>query len=156
MSDTRKRYVTWTELFNRCRLLAEQIHENGEPVHLTAIARGGWVPARLIGGYLEAQGIRVSYSTIHVHSYDDSNQQKAVTITEPQIYEPPHSEQWWLIDDLVDSGNTVEALLTEIYRTPRLAVVFYKTESSVTPELYAEMTAADEWIVFPYETEARE
>ncbi len=159
---SKKRFVTWSELTRRCHLLASTIAADGNRnVHLTAIARGGWIPARLIGGYLEQEGVKVEYSTVHAASYDHKNEQASVVEIQSPFYIPPADQAWWLVDDLVDTGLTAQTLLDlaeKENRTPlpSICVVFFKTGSLVVPDAYGEITSADEWIVFPYETEAFE
>jgi hypoxanthine phosphoribosyltransferase len=159
MSEPRKRFVTNTELMLRCRMLADVIANDGEnQIHLVAVGRGGWVPTRLISGFLEAKGLDVTTSSTIISSYTGTQRGK-ITFHDDLRIESGRAN--WIIDDLVDSGSTMEAILARARQTHagmiiQTAVVFYKPKSTHTPTAYAEVVDSGEWIVFPYETEAME
>ena len=172
MSEIKKRFVTWFELTNRCRLLADLILANPNPaampdVHLVAIGSGGWIPTRLISGYLQQKGATVYTSSISVRSYEDKKQKDVRILSTPTNRTNDNGEAGSfgdpdayhiVIDDLVDSGDTMDAVWRYFNQTqPDLhfdtAVVYNKPHSLWKPTYFGELVDSGEWVVFPYETE---
>jgi hypoxanthine phosphoribosyltransferase len=69
-------------------------------------------------------------------------------------------DQLLLIDDVFDSGRSLEAIIAELRRRCRrnlpeqirVATVYYKparNRSNLTPDFY--VRATDQWLVFPHE-----
>ncbi len=164
MSEPNKRFVTWFELTQRCKLLADAICVDPSPqanvdFHLVAIGSGGWIPARLVGGYLEKKGCVVSYSSITIKSYFEK-QQAEIDIQSTPSKIGDDGCIVILVDDLVDTGDTMDAAFRWVHDqfkiTAQSAVVFYKPKSLYVPDAYSEIVDNNEWIVFPYETEDSE
>lgn len=168
MSETKKRFVTWFELNNRCRMIADMIAQDPNyqaipDIHLMAIGSGGWIPARLISGYLQQKGCGVTTSSISVKSYENKKQRELKIQSIPSTDGEPGSlgdtsAYHLIVDDLVDSGDTMDAvwrLCKEQWPDVLFdtAVVFYKPHSLWKPNVFAELVDSGEWIVFPYETE---
>ena len=104
-------HVSWDQIHRDSRALAWRL-ENKGPVNghwkgIIAITRGGMVPAMIVARELD---IRI-VETISIKSYDHKNQSDA------KILKPPNAEVISdgtgivIIDDLVDSGKTMELVI---------------------------------------------
>lgn len=71
----------------------------------------------------------------------------------PMIFETSQiTEQTLIVDDLTDSGATMNMLSARLPIMPKTAVLYHNKESKYKPTYYADLKP-DAWIVFPYETE---
>ena len=156
MTEPRKRFVTWSELTARCTMLAKAIAGKGdEEVHLVALARGGWIPARMIQGALQALGITCSISSIRMESYEGTKKGAVKVYGNLSLGSGCVN---YFVDDLVDTGDTMKHAFALANREAAgmqvfSCVIFFKPKSSHSPTIFAEVVDDDEWIVFPYELE---
>src|SRR5215813_625908 len=102
--------VNWEELEHDAKALARHLLQRGPWKGIVAVTRGGLVPTAIIARALDIRLIE----TVCVIGYqpDDYNPQRAAEIT---IIKPPpmhvgDGERWLVVDDLVDTGRTVEVL----------------------------------------------
>lgn len=152
-----KRYVTWDEIdtWSRWALndLLEQIEECGQ-VHLIAVARGGWIPARLIAGLLEANGLNVTYDSVRASSYEGEEQGE---LTVDDSFEIPDTDVVVIVDDLVDTGETMEALVRIAQGKTDCevltCVLIQKDCSKFSPSSRGIVLEGGTWVVFPFELE---
>jgi len=152
-----KRYVTWHEIdsWSRWALndLQEQIEEC-ERVHLIAIARGGWIPARLIAGLLEANGLKVTYDSVSASSYEGEVQGELMV---DDSFEIPDTDVVVIVDDLVDTGETMEALVRIAQGKTNCevltCVLIEKDCTTFTPSSRGIVLEGGTWVVFPFELE---
>ena len=56
-----------------------------------------------------------------------------------------------LVDDILDSGNTIKQFMTQLYFLPKIACLVLNKSSSYTPDVYSFYNYNNEWIRFPYE-----
>lgn len=118
------------------------------PDVIVAIARGGLMLGQLMGYGL---GIR-NIQSIRVESYDGDVQRECVTIT--GHCELDKAERILIVDDIVDSGNTLRAILDHFdqvapHAQKRSASLFYKPSASVLPDYGVHEATA--WIDFFWE-----
>lgn len=145
-----KRY-TYKELEKDCVSLAKQIPWEFSPkkTSIVAITTGGLIPATILAKLLKIKEIY----TIGYSSYKGRvrNQLKRTT----KLYEKIDSELIILVDDIVDSGNTMVTALTDIQKATNFnqqiftVVLHYKPFSDFLPDLYAHKTT--QWIEYPWE-----
>ena len=103
-------HVSWDQLHRDARALAWRLDgkgpDNGAWKAVVAITRGGMAPAMIVARELDIRAV----DTISVKSYDHQSQ------SEPQILKSPNSgvigdgTGILIIDDLVDTGKTLEAV----------------------------------------------
>ncbi len=116
-----------------------------------AITRGGLVPACLLAQITGQRQI----DTLVVRSYSDERVQEEVHILH-RGYGHLRGRSVLLIDDLVDSGRTLDDC-TEYLRQEagaslvETAVIYRKAGSQYQPTYCIEEKPRDEWIVFPWE-----
>ena len=140
----------WSYIYELCIQLADEIVKSKyKPDLLVAVARGGWIPGRLLSDILDEPEV----ATIKVEHYVDIYK----TLKEPEITQPlpidVRGKKMLVIDDIADSGRSLklvkEYLLKQGAADVRIAALYRKPWSEVIPEYCARVT--DAWIVFPHE-----
>ena len=66
-----------------------------------------------------------------------------------EVYERD-KEEILIVDDIVDTGETMSRFKDVDSHYPMVASLFYKTESEIVPDYYAK-SIGHIWIVFPWE-----
>ena len=124
----------------------------GRPSLIVYIERGGMVIARLLSDYLEVKdmvSIKASYYT------DDGLPSGSVNISNFNFRKQGNGGYVLLVDDIADTGKTIEAVLEVLKRAiPSkivIATAIYKPQSIIKPDVYAYTVDNDTWIVFDYE-----
>lgn len=111
-----KVYVSWDDIETLVDQLCRAIIVSGKQItSVTGLQRGGLIPAVMVSHKLN---IPYVYS-IHPNTL--------------------------VIDDICDSGETLNSVLT-----PLTAVLHYKPTAKHTPTFFAQ-EVGDEWIVYPWE-----
>jgi len=148
----RIREITWEEYLEDVKKLALIIKEsNFKPDVIVAVARGGFVPARVISDIIGVDLIL----TIVAKAYKGIGRKSKVVII--QSFDCKHiiGKDVLVVDDIVDSGETMVKVLEFIYkcspREVRSATVYHKPWSKIVPDYY--IKTVKDWIVFPYEKE---
>jgi len=133
------------------------------PTFLVGIWRGGAPIGIAVQEILEYNGIECDHVSIRTSSYTGIDQQSRtvrVHAVDYLVSSLNAEDQLLLIDDVFDSGRSLEAVIAELRRrcrrnTPeqiRVATVYYKptrNRSNLIPDFY--VRATDQWLVFPHE-----
>jgi len=115
-----------------------------------AITRGGLVPCCLLSKLTGMQQI----DTFCINSYVEGQQR------DPRMslksFSHLHGQSVLIVDDLVDSGDTMMLAVMTIRKlgSPTLiqtATLFKKDGSSFTPDYFVHAVPANEWLIFPWE-----
>lgn len=148
-------HVSWDQLHRDARALAWRLDghgpENGAWRAVVAITRGGMAPAMIIARELDVRTV----DTISVKSYHSSGG-KADDRREAQVLKSPDKEMMrdgegiLVIDDLVDSGKTLE-LVRSLYPRAHFACVYAKPEGEKQADTYITSVSQDTWIFFPWD-----
>ncbi len=144
-------HVSWDQIHRDARALAWRLQGRGPEADgawraIVGITRGGLVPAMIVARELD---IRV-VDTISVKSYNHQSQ------TQPQVTKPPQAELMGdgsgilVVDDLVDSGKTLE-LVRRLYPQAHFATVYAKPAGRVQVDTYITEVSQDTWIFFPWD-----
>ena len=118
---------------------------------VVAITRGGMAPAMIIARELDIRTV----DTISVKSYH-SGGGKADQRREAQVLKSPDAELVGdgdgilIIDDLVDSGKTLE-LVRSLYPKAHVATVYAKPMGKPMVDSYITEVSQDTWIFFPWD-----
>ncbi len=145
--------------------LARAIWDDGfRPDFLIGIWRGGTPPGILIHEYFRLRGVDPYHTAIKTQSYEGmqrGNSGVEIKGLEHIIDVLEADNRALLIDDVFDTGHTMEAILEQIRRRARrnapelrVATVYYKplrNETAIQPDYWQVET--DDWIVFPHELE---
>ena len=143
-------HVSWDQLHRDSRALAwrldKQGPEAGEWRAIVAITRGGLAPAMIIARELDIRLV----DTISVKSYNWQEQ------TAPRVLKAPDAELMrdgsgiLVIDDLVDTGKTLE-LVRALYPKAHFATVYAKPQGRGMVDTYITEVSQDTWIFFPWD-----
>ena len=143
--------VSWEELHRNSKALAWRLIELGPWKGMMAITRGGLVPAAVVARELDIRFIE----TVCVIGYqpDDTKPQQTKEAT---ILKPPANvgdgEGWLVIDDLVDTGRTVDVLRKTIPKA-HYAAVYAKPLGRPLVDTFITEVSQDTWIYFPWDVE---
>jgi len=136
----------WIEFHRLCRLLARMLADRGSWRRLVAVTRGGLVPAGIVAAEL---GIR-EIETVSIVSYDDRVQGDLSVVKPIDRAIAAASSEVLIVDDLVDTGRTAEAV-RRLLPGAHLATVFAKPAGRPLVDTVVAEVAQDVWIVFPWD-----
>jgi len=164
MSD--KQYLSAQGLLEDSWKLAEQILKSDfRPTFMIAVWRGGVPIGIAVQEYLSYHGIDTDNIAIRTSSYqgiDQQARQVAVHGLGYLVKNIQHSDSLLIVDDVFDSGRSIEAIVNELTRlarrnTPhdiRIAVPYFKPARNRTnrvPDYYLYET--DAWLKYPHSLE---
>ncbi len=148
-------HVSWDQIHRDSRALAWRLDghgpDDGNWRAIVAITRGGMAPAMIVAREL---GIR-TVDTISVKSYH-SGGGKEDERREAQVLNKPDPELMsdgtgiLIVDDLVDSGKTLE-LVRQMYPKAHFACVYAKPEGEKQADTFITTVSQDTWIFFPWD-----
>lgn len=139
--DQRLRHLTWVEVEQYVREIVRQLGPTPKIKHILAVARGGMVPAVMLAHHLNVPVESVTVKTYHG--------KKAGT---PVIYDAPEIkdvDDWLIVDDIADTGATINAL-RDLYPGIRVAALVQK-ETQMAADYFGADVKLSEWVVFPWE-----
>jgi len=144
MAKTKK--LTWHAVLKLSDQLAAKIEDSGiEFDVLIGLARGGWVPTRLLSERLNVKRI----ASIGI-SYEDEERTKLTAYSMPSPIEK--GQKILLIEDRLESGKSLKKA-TEIFKSQgadiKTACFFTSADSVIRPDYILEET--DNQIIFPWE-----
>ena len=147
--------VSWVELHRDSRYLSEVLHAKGPWKGIIAVTRGGLVPAALVARELDIRLV----DTICVTSYDagtDGNTSGAPAQRQGEVQVlkgvAGDGDGYLLIDDLVDTGRTAQAvrrLLPKAY----FATLYAKPTGRPIVDTFVKEFKQNKWIHFPWDIE---
>jgi hypothetical protein len=95
----------WKEVYNLTLQLSERISESGfTPDLIVGIARGGWIPARILSDVLYASAM----FNVRIEYYSDVGiRGKEPTVTQP-LSIPIEEKKILLVDEVSDTGDSLK------------------------------------------------
>jgi hypoxanthine phosphoribosyltransferase len=147
----RAEYVSWSKMAAMGRTLAGRIQDSGfRPEVIVAIARGGYVPARILCDYL---GVSELASLRIVHYQAGANKEKRARLVAP-LNLPVAGKKVLLVDDLIDTGETFQVALAHLLSLGvaelRSAVMLAKPGAGAEADFVARRLKVWRWVVFPW------
>ena len=144
-------HVSWDQIHRDSRALAWRLDhqgpgEDGAWKAVVAITRGGMAPAMIVSRELN---IRV-VDTISVKSYDHQSQASAQVLKAPDAELMGDGTGILVIDDLVDSGRTLE-VVRDLYPHAHFATVYAKPKGRPMVHTFITEVSQDTWIFFPWD-----
>ncbi len=144
-------HVSWDQLHRDARALAWRLDgqgplDSGAWKAVVAITRGGMAPAMIVARELDIRTV----DTISVKSYNHQ------TRSEPQVIKAPDMELIGdgtgvlIIDDLVDTGRTLE-VVKALMPAAHIATVYAKPKGRPMVDTYITEVSQDTWIFFPWD-----
>jgi len=118
-----KLYISWSEFDSSLKLFAERIKQFKEVTvsNIYGIPRGGLMVAICLSHLLS---LPIVYFSL--------------------------TKDTLIIDDVIDTGRTLEARYSEGYK---VASLYWCKESSFKPHIYVNQKLKNQWIVLPWEYE---
>lgn len=143
-------HVSWDQLHRDARALAWRLDGHGPQDGgwraVVAITRGGMAPAMIVSRELDIRTV----DTISIKSYDHQNQTEASVLKRPDPELMGDGEGILVIDDLVDSGKTLE-LVRELYPKAHFATIYAKPKGEAQVDTFITGVSQDTWIFFPWD-----
>lgn len=143
-------HVSWDQVHRDSRALAWRLDgrgpDDGNWKAIVAITRGGMAPAMIVARELDIRVI----DTISVKSYSHQDQSEAKVLKAPDADMIGDGSGVLVIDDLVDSGKTLE-LVRELYPNAHFATVYAKPKGEPQVDTFITGVSQDTWIFFPWD-----
>ena len=161
-----KRYIRPQSLLDDSFRLGGLIYDSGfRPSFILALWRGGAPIGIAVQEFLAYRGVETDHIAIRTASYTGiDNQSREIEIYGMNylIKNVTHEDRLLIVDDVFDTGRTIEALVDHLRakarrNTPediRVAVPWYKPARNLTdrvPDYYLHETT--QWIKFPHSLE---
>ncbi len=159
-----KTYITAHQLLEASFQLAHQVFDDGfRPDFIVGVWRGGASVGIVVQEYFEYKGVSTDHTAIRTSSYLGIKQQsKQIRVygLHYLLQQIAEIERLLIVDDVYDSGRSLEALIAEIRHQAgsqvpsdiRIACPWYKpsmTRVDRLPDYYIHRD--DNWLVFPHE-----
>ncbi|MEX2519721.1 MAG: xanthine phosphoribosyltransferase [Paracoccaceae bacterium] len=143
-------HISWEQIHRDSRALAWRLDGQG-PIDggwkaVVAITRGGMVPACIIARELNLRIV----DTISVKSYEHQAQASAEILKAPDAALMGDGDGVLVIDDLVDSGRTLEVVRAR-YPRAHFATVYAKPKGRPMVDSFITEVSQDTWIFFPWD-----
>lgn len=160
---TGKIFVSAEQLLLDSYRLAKMVYSDGfTPDFLVGLWRGGTPVGIAVHEYFKYRGINPNHIPLKTQLYQgqESTHRVEVIGMENLFSQMKGSEKILIVDDVFDSGLTIDTVLSLIEkRFPkipviRVATVYYKPKNNQTerkPDYFVNVTEG--WIVFPHEIE---
>jgi len=146
-------YVEWPEIESQVKEIVDHLVLSAiQPIRILGIGRGGLIPAAMITylyGCITDEHPLIE--SLDVTSYHNEERGKLKLHGVPSDL-LSKGMRTLIVDDIVDSGATLEAL-KEILPLAQTAVLVYKETSSVKPDFCGHVDKDGDryWYVFPWE-----
>ncbi len=140
----------WNEIYNLCLELAKKVKDdNYSPEIIVGVARGGWIPARILSDLLEN-----SYTAnIKIDFYRGVGETRERPVITQTISTGVEGKRVLVADDVADSGKSLKVAKEHLEHCGativKIATIYYKPWSIIKPDYYIEETSS--WIIFPWE-----
>jgi len=143
-------HISWDQIHRDSRALAWRLDgkgpDDGAWRAIVAITRGGMAPAMIVARELDIRTV----DTISVKSYDNQSQSEASVLKSPDSELMGDGTGILILDDLVDSGKTLE-LVRSIYPNAHYATVYAKPKGEPMVDTFITGVSQDTWIFFPWD-----
>uniref|UniRef100_A0A7C3MK37 Phosphoribosyltransferase n=1 Tax=Dictyoglomus thermophilum TaxID=14 RepID=A0A7C3MK37_DICTH len=141
---------SWEEIYNLCLDLADEINKNKfNPEVIVGIARGGWIPARILSDLL-GNSYTANLKIDFYRGVGETKERPIITQTISTIVE---GKKVLIADDVADSGKSLKVAKEHLEQCGatqvKIATIYYKPWSIIKPDFYIKETEA--WIIFPWE-----
>ncbi|MGP1355377.1 xanthine phosphoribosyltransferase [Roseicyclus sp.] len=144
-------HVSWDQIHRDARALAWRLDKRGPGADgawraVVAITRGGMAPAMIVARELDIRMV----DTISVKSYNHQTQAAPVVLNRPDDTMMGDGEGVLVVDDLVDTGKTLE-VVRALYPRAHFATVYAKPKGEPMVDTFITGVSQDTWIFFPWD-----
>jgi len=143
--------ITWEDIYGLCHQLVRQLHkENFRIDIIVAIARGGYIPGRILSDMLGIQDL----TCFKIEHYQGAYRQHEAFVKYP-LNADINGRNVLLLDDVCDSGDTFAVGIEHIRQCGtvnemRTAALHLKTVSKFIPDFYVEEVREWRWLIYPW------
>ena len=148
-------HISWDQIHRDSRALAWRLDgkgpDDGAWKAVVAITRGGMAPAMIVARELDVRTVD-TISVVSYHSGGGAADQRR----EARVLKSPDADIMGdgtgvlIVDDLVDSGKTLE-LVRKLYPNAHFATVYAKPEGEPQVDTFITEVSQDTWIFFPWD-----
>jgi xanthine phosphoribosyltransferase len=143
-------HISWDQIHRDSRALAWRLDgkgpDDGAWKAIVAITRGGMAPAMIIARELDVRTV----DTISIKSYDHQKRSQAKVLKAPDADMMGDGTGILIIDDLVDTGKTLE-VVKDLYPAAHIATVYAKPKGRPMVDSFITEVSQDTWIFFPWD-----
>ena len=144
-------FVSWNRTYQWARQLAGNIQASGfKPDVIVAIARGGYVPARIVCDFLNIYKL----ASIRIVHYGAGGRKKKSARLSSPLNVDVGGLRVLVVDDLIDTGLTLRIALDHIRSCGaaevKSAALLYKKVAVCAPDYYIRKVIKWRWIIFPW------
>ncbi|CUH41048.1 Xanthine phosphoribosyltransferase [Jannaschia seosinensis] len=143
-------HISWDQIHRDSRALAWRLDgrgpDDGHWRAVVAITRGGMAPAMIVARELDIRLV----DTISIKSYAHQTQGEPVVLSKPEDAMVGDGDGVLVIDDLVDSGKTLE-VVRSLYPKAHFATVYAKPQGEPMVDTFITGVSQDTWIFFPWD-----
>ncbi|MET4128120.1 xanthine phosphoribosyltransferase [Roseovarius sp. MBR-6] len=142
-------HVSWDQIHRDARALAWRLQgeaPEGGWRAVVAITRGGMAPAMIVARELDIRTV----DTISVKSYNHQEQTAPRIIKFPDMEIVGDGAGVLIVDDLVDTGRTLEVVRATMPRA-HVATVYAKPMGRAQVDTFITEVSQDTWIFFPWD-----
>ena len=140
--------VSWEEIHRNSKALAWRLSELKIYDGIIAVTRGGLVPAAIVARELDIRLI----DTFCVLSYNQKTKGDIKVLKESSVAN--NGENWLIVDDLVDTGETIKAIRLSLPNA-HYATVYAKPSGREQVDTFITEVSQDTWIYFPWDMEMK-
>ncbi|MCV2885197.1 phosphoribosyltransferase family protein [Aestuariibacter sp. AA17] len=159
-----KTFITAQQLLEDSFRLAAKVYESGfRPHFIVGIWRGGAPIGIAVQEYFDFKEVETDHIAVRTSSYygiDQQSKEIKVHGLHYLIENANEEDSLLIVDDVFDSGRSVEALIKQIKKLSRrnmphdvrIACPWYKPQNNKTdivPDYFVH--ESEEWLVFPHE-----
>ncbi|KNG92971.1 xanthine phosphoribosyltransferase [Pseudaestuariivita atlantica] len=147
-------HVSWDQLHRDARALAWRLQgeapESGWKA-VVAITRGGMAPAMIVARELDIRTVdTISVKSYHSGGGKADQRRDAEVLKSPDATVMGDGKGILIVDDLVDSGKTLE-LVRSLYPQAHVATVYAKPMGRPQVNTFITEVSQDTWIFFPWD-----
>jgi hypothetical protein len=141
---------TWNQIYKMLLNLADKIRKNGfKPDIIVGVSRGGWPPARVLSDLMDNPNLANVRAEFYLGVAETKGEP---TLTQPVSVDVA-GKRVLVVDEIADTGKSLKLVKEHIVkqgaREVKIATVYYKPWSIITPDYYEKETSR--WVVFPWE-----
>lgn len=143
--------ITWPEIYRLCLDISKQVRSSGyQPDIVIAIARGGFIPARLVCDFLDLNAL----TSIKIQHYRSGADRQEKAALEYPLCTEIKDLNVLLVDDVNDSGDTLKLAVSYLQTFQpadiKTIVMHQKITSPYPVDYYAKKIIKWRWLIYPW------
>ena len=148
MDNNAKIYISWDQFHQDTLQLCNKIKDINNIKGIVCITRGGLVPCAIVASKLNIRKIE----SVSIKSYKENLtlSDSFEILVEPKEAMQDLGKDWIVIDELIDSGQTLNYIKT-ILPLAKIYTVYSKILDSNLVDAYYGYYDKNQWIYFPWE-----